>query len=535
MRDRRGETRHRLLKEATIVFNDRRSAIACLVRNLSDSGACLEVASAAEAPNEFELSIKDETASRHCVSAWRAGNKIGVEFGAAVEIAARESHRHLASAGSGEAASLLRGELLALRAALDEIDVGVVLLDGSLRAQFINQAFRKMWRLPAAKADARPSFAALMHHGADTGAYKVQARDLPAYIAGRIEQVIEGDTPPRDLRLSNGEVLRSQCVSLPSGGRMISYTYVTDIVRQSDELSMLRAAADNIDQGVALLDAELNVQFMNASARRLWSVSETRVEDHPSYVELVGEGRAVLSPGVEGQELDALAALHIAHVRAGSSKPMDLRAADGRVIRTRCNVLPDGGRMLTYGDVTDLAQHADELQALARIDTLTGIPNRRHFLELAEIEWNRFARYERPLSVMMIDIDRFKSINDAYGHQTGDQVLLAVAQTLTEVRRHSDAVGRIGGEEFAILLPETTLAQAKMAAERLVRAVAQQEFKIGDEVIQTTVSIGVAEAWDTAADFAALMNQADQALYRAKKAGRNRVGTVRSSGAIPVA
>jgi diguanylate cyclase (GGDEF)-like protein len=536
MRDRRAESRHRMLKEATILFNERRSTIDCVVRNLSEGGACLEVASPAGVPKEFELLIEGETTSRHCVSAWQIENKIGVEFGAA----APKGRRSSTSADGAQAhpdrgeIGLIRGELLALRAALDEIDVGVVLLDGTLRAQFVNHAFRKMWRLPDAKADSRPSFAALMHHGAETGAYEIPPRDLPAYIAERVEQVIEGDPSPRDLRLNNGEILRFQCASLPSGGRMLSYTFVTDIVRQSDELSMLRAAADNIEQGVALLDADLNVKFMNAAARRLWRVADSRLEDQPSYVELVAEGRAALSPGIEGQELEALATLHIAHVRAGASKPMDLRAADGRVVRTRCNVLPDGGRMLTYGDVTDLVQHADELQALARIDTLTGIPNRRHFLELAEIEWNRFTRYERPLSVMMIDIDRFKSINDAYGHQAGDQVLSAVAQTLTAVRRHSDAVGRMGGEEFAILLPETTLVQAKMAAERLVRAVAKQEFNVDGEVIRMTISIGVAEAWDTAADLAALMNQADRALYRAKAAGRNRVETVRPTRAFAV-
>jgi diguanylate cyclase (GGDEF)-like protein len=546
MKDRRGEPRRRILRPAKIAFNQRGSTIDCLLRNLSDVGACLEVASHVGVPDEFELLIDGEAVSRRCVSVWQIENKIGVEFrdpsAPMSEEHDKERHSEAAAAdvptpraGSGEGAGLLRGELFSLRAALDEIEVGVVLLDAGLRAQFINRAFRKMWRLPDAKADAKPSFAALMHHGAETGAYEVPSQDLPAYIAERVEAVIAGDAGPRDLRLRNGEVLRFQCAALPAGGRMLSYTYVTDIARQADELAMLRAATDSIEQGVILLDAELNAQFMNRAVRRQWGISDEQAERRPPYAELLGEAHAAGADAVEGLELEALISLRVAHARAGSSKPMDLRAADGRVIRSRCAVLPNGGRMLTFGDVTDLVHHADELETLARIDALTGIPNRRHFLELAEIEWNRFGRYQRPLSVMMIDVDQFKSINDAFGHQAGDQVLSAIAQTLASVRRHSDAVGRIGGDEFAVLLPETTLAQAKMAAERLIRSTSQQEIDIGGKPLRATISVGVAEAWDAAADFAALMNRADQALYQAKSAGRNRVEIARPTSASALA
>jgi diguanylate cyclase (GGDEF)-like protein len=204
------------------------------------------------------------------------------------------------------------------------------------------------------------------------------------------------------------------------------------------------------------------------------------------------------------------------------------------VIRSRCVPLPNGGRMLTYGDVTDLVRHADELEALARIDALTGIANRRHFLEFAEIEWNRFERYQRPVSLVMIDIDNFKTINDAYGHDVGDQVLIAVARVCADIRRHADMVGRIGGEEFAVLLPETTLPQARMAAERLIRAIARQDIEIEGRVIHVTASAGVAEASDAGADFATLMRRADQALYVAKAAGRNRVESAQSGPALAV-
>lgn len=168
-------------------------------------------------------------------------------------------------------------------------------------------------------------------------------------------------------------------------------------------------------------------------------------------------------------------------------------------------------------------RHATELEAIARIDPLTGIPNRRHLVELAEIEWVRHERYQRPLSLIMLDIDKLKAINDVYGHAAGDKVLAAIALVCGSVRRHSDTIARIGGEEFAVLLPETSLAQAQAAAERLIREIAAHAVEVDGAAIRVTASAGVAEAvWDVP-DFATLMRRADQALYRAKSLGRNRV------------
>ena len=538
MQDRRAESRRRTLKEGRILFNRRRSAIDCVLRNFSSAGACLEVASPIGVPDQFELLIDGETQPRFCVSIWRHDSKIGVAFrdqapaGVALdEPQARAEPSGTASRGES-GGGLVRGELLALRAALDEIETGVVLLDGALRAQFINRAFRKMWRLPDSKAEARPSYAALMHHGAETGQYDIATDALDAYVAERIEQIMAGDPRPRDLRLSSRAVIRCQCAALPDGGRMLSYAYVTDIVKQADELVALRAALNNIETGVILLDRDLNAQFVNLAARRLGRIADDVAERRQPFDELLDETLKNGAFAIEGRELEALIALRMAQIRAGSPEPIDLRAANGRIVRAQCAVLANGGRMVTYSDVTDLAHHVDELEALARIDPVTGLANRRYFLELAAIEWNRHTRYQRPLSLMMIDVDHFKSINDAFGHQIGDRVLAEIARVLQSVRRHADAVGRIGEEEFAVLLPETTLAQAKMAAERLRRAVANQDIAVNGETIRATVSVGVAEAWETAPDFAALMHRADQALYLAKSAGRNGVVASRPAPAV---
>src|SRR5689334_2336362 len=173
MPERRQNERRRSLLGGRIVFNGRRSVIDCLVRNLSPEGACLQVQATAGIPTEFDLEISGEP-TRLARQIWQSENRIGIEFARAAQLwphlvadapsLAPDGER---PADSGRSGDLIRLQLLTLRAALDEIDVGVVLLDIETRAQFINRAFRRMWRLPDAKADAKPPFVALMYHGRD--------------------------------------------------------------------------------------------------------------------------------------------------------------------------------------------------------------------------------------------------------------------------------------------------------------------------------------------------------------------------------
>jgi len=179
--------------------------------------------------------------------------------------------------------------------------------------------------------------------------------------------------------------------------------------------------------------------------------------------------------------------------------------------------------MLVFADVTDLVQHADKLKVLATVDGMTGLFNRRHFLSLAEIEWSRYQRYRRPMSLVLFDIDRFKSINDSFGHYAGDHVITQIADICLQQKRKSDIIARFGGEEFLILLPETELAAAQRVGERLRRKIEVSTFSVVSNAITTTISIGVAEANPTMASIFDLIKLADKALYIAKDSGRNRV------------
>ncbi len=173
-----------------------------------------------------------------------------------------------------------------------------------------------------------------------------------------------------------------------------------------------------------------------------------------------------------------------------------------------------------------LAEHAEELKDLAFRDPLTGLYNFRYLEEALEMEIQRAERYQTPFSLLMVDIDRFKSFNDNYGHQAGDEVLKLFARVATENLRDSDIVFRYGGEEFTVILPDTRKSRALVPAENLRKAVERaslSEIIPGEHDLRVTVSIGVASFPDDARTRASLIGFADDALYRAKEGGRNRV------------
>ena len=160
-------------------------------------------------------------------------------------------------------------------------------------------------------------------------------------------------------------------------------------------------------------------------------------------------------------------------------------------------------------------------QKMATQDYLTGVSNRRYFMERAQEELSRANRYTHPLTFMMMDIDHFKNINDTYGHHAGDQVLKNVASICTDNLRVHDLFGRIGGEEFSAMLPETNLNDAIVVAERIRKSVEDAEWAIDGKKVSCTISIGMSQLNDDSETLDNLMKKADEALYLAKSSGRN--------------
>lgn len=183
-----------------------------------------------------------------------------------------------------------------------------------------------------------------------------------------------------------------------------------------------------------------------------------------------------------------------------------------------------GRSALVLRDVTPLLEAHAELEKLANTDGLTGLANRRHFMEALQREIDRAQRYDRPLSLVLLDLDHFKDVNDTHGHAAGDEVLRETADILRGVCRDVDEAARIGGEELALLLPETNAAGARVMAERVRRKLEQTELCAPDgTTYRVTASLGVASLGLHADSPDRLLQASDEALYQAKHAGRNRV------------
>ena len=225
------------------------------------------------------------------------------------------------------------------------------------------------------------------------------------------------------------------------------------------------------------------------------------------------------------------------HARVLSSPDLhieDLESTNGTFVnsqRIRHHVLAEGDMIsigktvlkFSYQNEIDNS-FQDEILRSAKIDELTGLTNRRFFQQQLHAELQRTARYNRPVALMICDLDNFKHINDSYGHPAGDTVLHAVGQTIAGcLRREIDLAGRYGGEEFVVLLPETTRDQALNVAEKIRDRIEQLTLYEGDTQLPVTTSVGVSARIGTQANADLLLREADDNLYRAKREGKNRV------------
>lgn len=219
-----------------------------------------------------------------------------------------------------------------------------------------------------------------------------------------------------------------------------------------------------------------------------------------------------------------------------------LLTRDGHALGTLC-IIDDKPHELTPSQTLILADLAAivmdelelrlanrELSLLAHTDPLTGILNRRSFMMLAERELGRLRRTGSPACLLAIDIDHFKHINDQLGHEAGDRALVLFARRLAEAIRVQDVFARLGGEEFAMILPDTNRSQALKAADRLRRAVQAEAFDLDGTGLPLTISIGISPLLATETGIGAAMRRADAALYSAKHAGRNQVMMTAEAG-----
>jgi len=269
---------------------------------------------------------------------------------------------------------------------------------------------------------------------------------------------------------------------------------------------------ENMRDGVLVLDSHNAVVDINPAAQRLLGIDGKQA---------IGEQVEVIfrkMPEIVERFLDVPSAKTVVQIgRDGNERYFDvvISPVDGRGAEY-------SGRTVTIHDTTERFRLYQEVERLAQTDPLTGLFNRRYFFESAERELLRSARYKKSISLLMLDLDGFKMVNDTYGHGIGDSVLREVAVLLKDTLRRNDLVGRYGGEEFIILLPEIDMAGAYEVAERLRANITTKSMQANEAVFWITASIGIS-AFGEGDTFSSLVDAADAALYRAKALGKNRV------------
>ena len=290
--------------------------------------------------------------------------------------------------------------------------------------------------------------------------------------------------------------------------------------------SRLRAVIDTATDGVLIIGEENRIQIFNPACERIFGWKTEEIVGRLS-TELVGSDNRAM----RGNQLafdDLIGPMAGSDVTPDHVRTIRGRRRDGTTFPLEVSIARtaiEGGPVYVaiVRDVTEAVRARQELFALATKDALTGLRNRRYFLEGAETEFARARRHSRGFSLLLIDADHFKRINDSYGHAAGDRALQGIAEVCNRSLREVDLIGRLGGEEFAVAMPEAELSVACQVADRLRQQIAENEVGDGDHSVHVTVSIGVAatSAGDRSLD--QMLRRADQALYAAKNAGRNRI------------
>jgi diguanylate cyclase (GGDEF)-like protein/PAS domain S-box-containing protein len=305
-----------------------------------------------------------------------------------------------------------------------------------------------------------------------------------------------------------------------------------ELSAQRHQERVVRALA-NTAEGIIMTDPERRLTWCNAAVERLTGYSLDELQGHQPGDCFQGPDT---DPGTVAYMTQQLAA------EKGFIVEILNYHRDGQPYWIRLSVHPDrsdDGTLVGFtaiqSDITEektirenLEREIErrskleaELRYLSSHDALSGMPNRRHFFEQTDRELARCRRHTQPLSLILFDLDDFKSVNDVHGHAAGDAVIRAVGELFSRIQRRYDFVARIGGEEFTVVLPETDLDGAVTVAERLRRELERMPIPESGDSVSVTASLGVTEARPTTDNVETFLARADRALYSAKRSGRN--------------
>ncbi len=301
-------------------------------------------------------------------------------------------------------------------------------------------------------------------------------------------------------------------------------------MKQEAELELLRSVVANTPDQIYIVYASGEVIDVYLGNERLFNAGYDRMKGK-NYGEFFSARVCGITQSIIGKALETGEPQFVTYsikpseiYIEGNDHPDDVFWFEARVIPLFLPSFPEPLIMWNARDITEKVKLGKEIKILVDHDELTGTYNRRFFMSYLGACYSRFKRYKDQTSLLMLDIDNFKECNDTYGHGAGDRVIQKVAENCAGKLRESDIFGRIGGEEFAAILPHTDLESASVLAERLRKAVESEECLVSDEdSIRVTISIGISQFLESDSKEVTLLSRADKAMYASKRNGKNRV------------
>ncbi len=409
--------------------------------------------------------------------------------------------------------------------AVEDLNEIFVLWDSNDRLVVCNRKFREINAAVAETTEPGTLFEDHIRAALAKGLYPNAAGREEDWFEERIKQHLNPGNAFELERQKGLWILLSE-QKFPDGSVATISTDITErkrIERMIEEKNhILETALSTIPDGVQVLDKDLRLVAWNDQLFDVLDLDKDEIlnaTDPGKAFRYSLAGRGEYGPG----DLDDLVASREAIARTMVPVEYERQLVTGKWMQCRGSPIEGGGYLAVYKDITERKIIHDRLAELATTDPLTGISNRRGFMNLADSEFERTRRYNRPLSFLLMDIDHFKSVNDNYGHGIGDEVICSVVNVCQKSLRGSDKIARYGGEEFIVMLPETNADVAVLLAERLRKDVADASVMTESDELHVTISIGITMVNQKHGTFEDVIAAADEALYEAKHGGRNQV------------
>jgi len=403
-------------------------------------------------------------------------------------------------------------------AAISNMSQGLCLFDADKRLVISNNRFQEMYNLPDELVQPGTPLNRILQHYADRG----EKSDLT------VDQHVE--LMPTQLKQNfapaDGREILIKRKPLPDSGWVATHEDITEqkraeqlLAEKAVELEAMNirfdAALNNMSQGLCMFDAEQKVVVSNARYAEMYHLGRDQIKPGTSLAQIL-EFR-----GEKGTNFARVASE--AYLEQNVKETSEIQElADGRVVAIARHAMPNGGWLTTHEDITDRALNERRIAFLAQHDLLTGLANRALFSEKLDDAAKRLARHGTTFTVLALDLDAFKHVNDTLGHPAGDQLLIEVARRLNSSLRDTDVLARFGGDEFAII-QENEKDQREGAIKLALRIIGliQQPFDLDGHRVSIGTSIGITFAPEHGVDAETLLKKADLALYAAKSGGRN--------------